>query len=103
MITIAEIKISNQGSEKEKTGDRSNWKAGGIKEGGEEMVQCLANIFNRVKEENKIPIHGRKTKLKSIYQGGNKERIQESQRGIFLTNTVKYMKEWRSSKMKISK
>ena len=57
------------------------------------MVQCLANIFNRVKEENKIPIHGRKTKLKSIYQGGNKERIQESQRGIFLTNTVNYMKE----------
>ena len=57
------------------------------------MVQCLANIFKRVKEENKIPIHGRKTKLKSIYQGGNKERIQESQRGIFLTNTVKYMKE----------
>ena len=57
------------------------------------MVQCLANIFNRVKGENKIPIHGRKTKLKSICQGGNKERIQESQRGIFLTNTVKYMKE----------
>ena len=86
----------------QKTGDKSNWKAERVKEGVEEMVQCLANIFNRVKGENKIPIHGRKTKLKSICQGGNKERIQESQRGIFLTNTVKYMKEWRSSKMKIS-
>ena len=57
------------------------------------MVQCLPNLFNRVEEENKIPIHRRETKLKSIYKGGNKERIQESQRGIFLTNTVKYTKE----------
>ena len=53
-----------------------------------EMVQSLAILFNRVEEENKIPIQWRETKIKSVYKGGNKERIQESQRGIFLMNIV---------------
>ena len=52
------------------------------------MVQSLAILFNRVEEENKIPIQWRETKIKSVYKGGNKERIQESQRGIFLMNIV---------------
>ena len=50
------------------------------------MVQSLAILLNRVEEENKIPIHWKETKTKSVYKGGNK--IQESQRGIFLMNIV---------------
>ena len=53
-----------------------------------EMVQSLAILFNRVEEEYKIPIQRRKKKVKSVCKGGNKERIQESQRGIFLINIV---------------
>ena len=44
--------------------------------------------FNRVEEENKIPIQWRETKIKSVYKGGNTESIQESQTGIFLMNIV---------------
>ena len=31
--------------------------------------------FNRVEEENKIPIQQRKTKIKSVYKGVNTEKI----------------------------
>ena len=31
--------------------------------------------FNRAEEENKIPIQQRKTKIKSVYKGANKEKI----------------------------
>ena len=52
------------------------------------MAQSLATLFNREGEENKIPIQWRETKIKSVYKGGNKERIEESQKGIFLMNVV---------------
>ena len=52
------------------------------------MVQSLAILFNKVEEENKIPIQWIESKTKSVYKGGNKERIQKSQRGIFLMNIV---------------
>ena len=71
-----------------KAADKNNWKTEWIKEGGSEMVQSLAILFNRVEKENKIPIQWRVTKIKSVYKGRNKERIQESQRGIFLMNIV---------------
>ena len=53
-----------------------------------EMVQSLAILFNRVEEENKIPIQWKETKVKSVYKGRNKEGTQESQRKIFLMNIV---------------
>ena len=39
------------------------------------MVQSLAILFNRVEQENKIPMQWMETKIKSVYKGGNKERI----------------------------
>ena len=57
------------------------------------MVQSLATLFNRVEEEYKIPIQWREAKIKSAYIGGNKERIQESQKGIFVVNIVRRVYE----------
>ena len=39
-----------------KAADRLGWKAGWIK-GGEEMVECLYILFNRMKTENQISKH----------------------------------------------
>ena len=52
------------------------------------MLQSWATPFNRVKEENKTLIQSREAKIKSAYKGENKERKQESQRGIFGINIV---------------
>ena len=52
------------------------------------MVQHLTTLFNRVEEEDKIPIKWSETKIKSLYKGGNKEKIQKSERDIFLMNIV---------------
>ena len=71
-----------------KPGDRSRWKAEWPKERGDEMIESLTTIFNRA-EEGQIPLQWRETSIKSLYKGGgSKEKIQESQRGIFITNIV---------------
>ena len=52
MIKKAIRRIKNK-----KAADRLGWKAGWIKEGGEEMVECLYILFNRMKTENQISKH----------------------------------------------
>ena len=74
--------------ENERVRDKNNWKTEWIKEGRSEMVQSLAILFKRVEEENKCPLQWKKTKIKLVYKGRNKERIQEYQRVIFLMNIV---------------
>ena len=49
-------KETNQRNKKQKAEDKNNWKTEWIKEERSEMVQSLATLFNRVEEENKIPI-----------------------------------------------
>ena len=72
-----------------KSGERSRWKAEWLKEGGDEMIESLTTVFNRVEEEGQIPLQWRDTSIKSQYKGGgSKEKIQKNQRGIFITNIV---------------
>ena len=72
-----------------KSGERSRWKAEWLKEGGDEMIESLTTVFNRVEEEGQILLQWRDTSIKSQYKGGgSKEKIQENQRGIFMTNIV---------------
>ena len=53
------------------------------------ITQLEVKIRTRVKEEGQIPLQWRETSIKSLYKGGgSKEKIQESQRGIFITNIV---------------
>ena len=53
------------------------------------MIESRTTIFNKVEEERQIPLQWRQTSIKSLYKGGgSKEKIQESQRGIFMTNIV---------------
>ena len=51
-----------------------------MRRNGDEMARCLATLFNRVDDEKQLPIQWKETKIKSVYKGTNKERIQESQR-----------------------
>ena len=84
MVKKAILKMKNN-----KSGDRSSWKAEWLKQGGDEMIESLTKIFNRVEEERQIPLQWRETSIMSLYkEGGSKEKIQESQRGIFITNIV---------------
>ena len=87
-ITTTDIEKAIRGMKNKKAGDVNNWKAEWIKEGGEEMVKSLAVLYNRMEMEKKVPAQWRKTKIKSTYKGGNREKLQESQRGIFLINII---------------
>ena len=58
-------------------------------QGGEEVIESLTKVFNRVEEEEQILLQWRETSIKTLYKGGgSKEKIQKSQRGIFITNIV---------------
>ena len=53
------------------------------------MIESLTTVFSRVEEERQIPLQWREASIKSLYKAdGSKEKIQESQRGIFITNVV---------------
>ena len=53
------------------------------------MIESPTAISNRVEEEGQTLLQWRETSIKSLYKGGgSKEKIQESQRGIFITNIV---------------
>ena len=100
-ITQLEVKKAILKMKNKKSGDRSRWKAKWLKEGGDEMIESLTTIFNRVAEEGQIPLQWKETSIKSLYKGGgSKEKIQESQRGIFIINIVSkaYMKLQRRSR-----
>ena len=72
-----------------KSGDRSRWKAEWVKEKWDEIIRSLTTIFNRVEDERQIPLQWTETSIKSqCKRGGSKEKIQENQRGIFITNIV---------------
>ena len=56
VITTTEKRKAIKGMKNKKPGDKNNWKAEWIKEGGSKMVQIFATLLNRVEEEKKIPM-----------------------------------------------
>ena len=83
MVKKAIAKLKNK-----RVSDRLGWRAEWLKEGGEEIVKSLSILFNRIEREQRTLMQWRQTTIKSIYKGGNKANISESQRGIFLVNII---------------
>ena len=84
MVKNAIVKLQNK-----RANDGSGWRAEWLKEGEEEIVKSLSILFNRIEREQRTLIQWRQTTIKSIYKGGNKTNISESQKGIFLVNISK--------------
>lgn len=60
-----------------------------VKRRRNEMIESVTIIFNRLVDQTQIPLQWRQAAIKSIYkEGGSKEKCQEMQRGIFITNVV---------------
>ena len=83
MVKKAIAKLKNK-----RASDRLGWRAEWLKEGGEEIVKSLSILFNRIEREQRTLMQWRQTTIKSVYKGGNKANISESQRGIFLVNII---------------
>ena len=83
MVKKAITKLKNK-----RANDRLGWRAEWLIEGGEEIVKSLSILFNRIEREQRTLMQWRQTTIKSIYKGGNKANISESQRGIFLVNII---------------
>ena len=83
MVKKAIAKLKNK-----RASDRLGWRAEWLKEGGEEIVKSLSILFNRIEREQRTLIQWRQTTIKSIYKGGSKADMSESQRDIFLVNII---------------
>ena len=64
--------------------DGLGWTAEQLKKEGEEIFQNVNLLFNKIEREQGTLIQWRQTTIKIIYKDGNKSKISESQRGIFL-------------------
>ena len=69
-IIRLEVKKAILKMKSNKSGERSTWKAEWLKERGDEMIESLTAVFNRVEEEGQIPSQWRETSIKSQYKGG---------------------------------
>ena len=83
MVEKAIAKLKNK-----RASDRLGWRAEWLNEGGEEIVKSLSILFNRIERVQRTLMQWRQTTIKSIYKGGNKTNISESQRRIFLVNII---------------
>ena len=83
MVKKAIVKLQNK-----RANDGSGWRAEWLKEGEEQIVKGLSILFNKIEREQGTLIQWWKTTIKSIFKGGNKANISESQRRIFLINII---------------
>lgn len=52
------------------------------------MVKSPVSIFNRVEEERETLKQRKDTTIKSIYKRWQKEKLNETQKGIFIINVI---------------
>ena len=52
------------------------------------MVKRLVSTFKGNEEERKIRKQLRETTIKSIYKGGQRENLSETQKEIFIINAI---------------
>ncbi len=67
--------------------DSSNWKNAMMKEGGDEMLQSLQKIVEKVDEQRVIPDEWQEMQIKVTHKKGDKT-LMSNKRGLFLTNNV---------------
>ena len=70
-----------------KAGDKNNWKTEWKKKQEAKWYE-VQRLYSTGQKKSKILLQWRETKIKLVYKGGNKERTQETQKGIFLMNIV---------------
>ena len=71
-----------------KASDRQGWRTEWLKNGGKVMEQSLCNMFNKMEEENRIPNQWKVMSITSINKKSSGTTLEETQRGIFVTNIV---------------
>ena len=87
-ITDKVVKKAIAKLKNKRASDRLGWIAEWLKERGEETIKSLSILFNGKEREQRTLIQWRQTTIKTIFKGGNKANISESQRGIFLVNII---------------
>ena len=73
---------------KRKAGDKVGWKAEWLIEGGDEMIENLEILYNRIEQEKIIPKEWQQVITKSVDKKGSGEELSKSQSGLFLLNIV---------------
>ena len=87
-IEESEVKEAVKRMKLHKAGDRQGWKAEWLKKGGDEMIKSLTFLFNQMERELEIPKQWKDIKITSIQKSNNGSTLNETQRGLFITNIV---------------
>ena len=87
-VTKQEIKRVVRKLKNRKAGDMEGWSNELLKEGGDDMIEALREIFNTILRTQNIPHQWEKVRVKSIYKNKGKRTMMKNRRGIFLTSII---------------
>ena len=87
-VTKQEIKRVVRKLKNRKAGDMEGWSNELLKEGGDDMIEALREIFNTILRTQNIPHQWEKVQVKSIYKNKGKRTMMKNRRGIFLTSII---------------
>ena len=91
-ITKDMVRKAMKGIKPNKAADSRGWKGEWLKLGGDVMVESLTAMFKKIDEEKEVPIEWEEVIIQSI-QKKQGTTLEETERGIFLTNIVSKMYE----------
>ena len=87
-ISEQEVRDAVKEMKIKKAGDRNGWRNEWLKYGGDEIIKCLTKLFNQMEKELSIPQQWKNIKITSIQKASNGTMLNETQRGLFITNIV---------------
>ena len=87
-ITEQEVRDAVKETKRNKAGDRQGWRNEWLKYGGDEIIKSLTKLYNQMELELSIPQQWKNIKITSIQKNSNGKMLNETQRGLFITNIV---------------
>ena len=90
--TMEEIQAAVKEMKRKKCKDKTGWNNEIVLETGEEMMECLLALINKMEERREVPKDWNEVKVKTIGKKGS-ILLMDNKRGLFITDILSKMYE----------
>ena len=92
LTTMEEIQAAVKEMKRKKCKDKTGWNNEIVLETGEEMLECLLALINKMEERREVPKDWNEVKIKTIGKKGS-ILLMDNKRGLFITDILSKMYE----------
>ena len=85
--TMDEMQAAVKELKRKKSKDKSGWNNDFVIETGEEMLECLLALVNKIEERREIPKDWNEVRIKTVHKKGS-VLLLDNKRGLFLTDIL---------------